>query len=67
LHRFSTGDIKLSLWLEHVTDGEREKISAFDSIVTVVEPELSMFDFKLYVILPLTNIIEANVEVGLSA
>jgi len=44
---FSTGDIKLSLWLEHVADGEREKISAFDSIVTVVEPELSMFDFKL--------------------
>jgi len=44
---FRTGDIKLSLWLEHVIDGERNKISAFDSIVTVVEPELSIFDFKL--------------------
>ncbi|KAH9966253.1 hypothetical protein BGW80DRAFT_1342852 [Lactifluus volemus] len=44
---FKTGDIKLSLWLEHVAGGERQKVSAFDSIVTVVEPELSFFDFKL--------------------
>ncbi|KAH9983098.1 hypothetical protein BJV74DRAFT_980827 [Russula compacta] len=44
---FRTGDIKLSLWLEHLIDGERVKVSAFDSIVTVVEPELSIFDFKL--------------------
>jgi len=42
-----SGDIKLRVWLEHAIDGEREKISAFDSIVTVVEPELSIFDFKL--------------------
>lgn len=52
LHRFRTGDIKLSVWLEHVIDGERKKLSAFDSIVTVVEPELSIFDLKLYVTLP---------------
>jgi len=51
LHRFRTGDIKLRVWLEHVIGGEREKISAFDSIVMVVEPELSIFDFKLYVTL----------------
>ncbi|KAH9989023.1 hypothetical protein BJV77DRAFT_1019046 [Russula vinacea] len=44
---FRTGDIKLSVWLEHIIDGDREKISAFESIVTVVEPELSIFDFKL--------------------
>jgi len=44
---FRTGDIKLSVWLEHIIDGEREKVSAFESIVTVVEPELSIFDFKL--------------------
>ncbi|KAI0291908.1 hypothetical protein B0F90DRAFT_1774052 [Multifurca ochricompacta] len=44
---FKTGDIKLSIWLEHLIDGERKKVSAFDSIVTVVEPELSIFDFKL--------------------
>jgi|SRR6266850_672611 len=52
LHRFKTGDIKLSIWLEHIIDGERKKVSAFESIVTVVEPELSIFDFKLYVTLP---------------
>jgi len=44
---FRTGDVKLSLWLEHLVDGERQKVSAFDSIVAVVEPELSIFDFKL--------------------
>ncbi|KAI0261491.1 hypothetical protein BC834DRAFT_465749 [Gloeopeniophorella convolvens] len=44
---FKTGEIKLSVWLEHIIDGERQKISAFDSIVNVVEPELSVFDFKL--------------------
>jgi len=44
---FRTGDIKLSVSLEHMTDGERQKISAFESIVTVVEPELTIFDFKL--------------------
>ena len=54
LHRFKTGDIKLSVWLEHLIDGERVKVSAFESIVTVVEPELSIFDFKLYVTLPLS-------------
>jgi len=35
--------------LEHIIDGERKKIPAFESIVMVVEPELSIFDFKLYV------------------
>ncbi|KAI9454542.1 hypothetical protein BJY52DRAFT_719131 [Lactarius psammicola] len=44
---FKTGDIKLSVWLEHLIDGERQKVSAFDSIVAVVEPELSIFDMKL--------------------
>jgi len=44
---FRTGDIKLNVWLEHIIDGERKKISAFESIVMVVEPELSIFDFKL--------------------
>jgi len=44
---FKTGDIKLRVWLEYIIEGEKERISAFDSIVVVVEPELSIFDFKL--------------------
>jgi len=44
---FKTGDIKLSVWLEYLIDGEKQKESAFDSIVSVVEPELSIFDLKL--------------------
>jgi hypothetical protein len=65
LHRFRTGDIKLSVWLEHIVDGERQKVSAFDSIVTVVEPELSIFDFKLYVS-PLRHV-RGMTEVGFIA
>jgi hypothetical protein len=64
LYRFRTGDIKLSVWLEHIIDGERKKVSAFDSIVMVVEPELSVFDFKLYVT-PF-NMLEAVLKVGFS-
>lgn len=29
-------------------EGSTFKVEAFDSIVTVVDPELSIFDFKLY-------------------
>lgn len=64
LYRFRTGDIKLSVWLEHIIDGERKKISAFDSIVMVVEPELSVFDLKLYVT-PF-NMLGAILKVGFS-
>ncbi|KAH9068143.1 hypothetical protein EDB83DRAFT_632666 [Lactarius deliciosus] len=42
-----TGDIKLNVWLEYLTGDERQKVSAYDSIVAVVEPELSIFDLKL--------------------
>ncbi|THH18132.1 hypothetical protein EW146_g2809 [Bondarzewia mesenterica] len=44
---FKTGDTKLNLWLEHITEGKRYRVSAYDSIVTIVEPELSFLDFKL--------------------
>ncbi|ETW82852.1 hypothetical protein HETIRDRAFT_107017 [Heterobasidion irregulare TC 32-1] len=44
---FKTGDVKLNLWLEHITDGAKYRVSAYDSVVTIVEPELSIFDLKL--------------------
>ncbi|KIY66535.1 hypothetical protein CYLTODRAFT_423322 [Cylindrobasidium torrendii FP15055 ss-10] len=45
---FKTGDHRLNIWLENqVEGGEKYTVSAFDSIVTVVEPELSVFDFKM--------------------
>ncbi|TFY60027.1 hypothetical protein EVG20_g7576 [Dentipellis fragilis] len=44
---FKTGDIKLNLYLQHLADGEKYRIPAHESIVTVVEPEFSIFDIKL--------------------
>lgn len=44
---FKPGDIRLNIWLEHVADDEKYRVTAYDSIVTIVEPEVSIFDFKL--------------------
>ncbi|KAK0193678.1 hypothetical protein F5146DRAFT_1031796 [Armillaria mellea] len=44
---FKPGDLRLNIWLEHSFADEKYLVSAYDSIVTVVEPEISIFDFKL--------------------
>ncbi|KAG6909953.1 hypothetical protein DXG01_014222 [Tephrocybe rancida] len=44
---FKPGDIRLNVWLEHSADGETYRVSAYDSVVTIVEPELSILDLKL--------------------
>jgi len=44
---FKPGDIRLNVWLEHTVDDEKWRVTAYDSIVTVVEPEVSIYDFKL--------------------
>ncbi|KAG6854386.1 hypothetical protein C0991_007377 [Blastosporella zonata] len=42
------GDIRLNVWLEHSVDGQTYRVSAYDSVVTIVEPEMSILDFKLF-------------------
>jgi hypothetical protein len=44
---FKPGDIRLNIWLDHAVDDVKYRVQAYDSIITVVEPELSIFDFKL--------------------
>jgi len=44
---FKPGDIRLNIWLEHTVDDQKYRVTAYDSIVTVVEPEISIYDFKL--------------------
>ncbi|KAL4062849.1 hypothetical protein V8B97DRAFT_1916091 [Scleroderma yunnanense] len=44
---FKTGDLRLNIWLEHIVEGEKYRVTAYDSIVTIVEPETSWFDLKL--------------------
>ncbi|KAL1697046.1 hypothetical protein GGG16DRAFT_84667 [Schizophyllum commune] len=43
-----TGDIRLNVWLDYAADDTVYRVSAFEDIVQVVEPELSFFDFKLW-------------------
>jgi len=44
---FKPGDIRLNVWLDHTLEEGSWRIAAYDSIVTVVEPEVSIFDFKM--------------------
>jgi len=44
---FKPGEVRLDIWIDHTSGDERYRVSAYDSIVTVVEPEYSIYDFKL--------------------
>ncbi|KAF9266554.1 hypothetical protein L218DRAFT_922193 [Marasmius fiardii PR-910] len=44
---FKPGDHLLNIWLDHVIDNEKERVLVYESVVTIVEPEGSWFDFKL--------------------
>ncbi|KAG0708182.1 hypothetical protein DFH29DRAFT_522753 [Suillus ampliporus] len=44
---FKPGDLRLNIWLEHTVDDDEYRVTAYDSVVTIVEPEPSWFDFKL--------------------
>ncbi|KAI0787873.1 hypothetical protein C8Q74DRAFT_1254505 [Fomes fomentarius] len=41
------GEYKLNVWVEHVTEGQTYRVTAYDSVITVVEPEGSWLDLKL--------------------
>jgi len=45
--QFKPGDVKLKIWLE-VYDETQYRVSAYDSIVTIVEPEISLLDWQLW-------------------
>ncbi|KAH9856518.1 hypothetical protein C2E23DRAFT_881869 [Lenzites betulinus] len=45
---FKPGDYRLNIWLEHVADGKTYRVTAYDSIVSVVEPSGSWLDLKLW-------------------
>ncbi|KAI1797312.1 hypothetical protein LXA43DRAFT_1089189 [Ganoderma leucocontextum] len=44
---FKPGEYKLNVWIEHAVDGKTYRVTAYDSTITVVEPESSFFDLKL--------------------
>jgi len=44
---FRPGDYRLNVWVEHKSEKENQRVEAYDSIVTIVDPALSIFDFKL--------------------
>lgn len=44
---FKPGDLRLNIWLEHTVDDDKYRVTAYDSVVTIVEPEPSWLDIKL--------------------
>ncbi|KAJ6463246.1 hypothetical protein C8R47DRAFT_82751 [Mycena vitilis] len=44
---FKPGDIRLNIWVDHTLEDASLRLGAYDSILTVVEPEVSIFDFKM--------------------
>ncbi|GJE85518.1 hypothetical protein PsYK624_015970 [Phanerochaete sordida] len=46
---FKPGDLRLNIWIEHETDGEKYRVQAYDSIIRVVEPESSWFDIQMWI------------------
>ncbi|KAF8624518.1 hypothetical protein AX15_005830 [Amanita polypyramis BW_CC] len=44
---FKPGDLRLNIWLESSVDNEKFRVDAYDSVVKIVEPEISFFDFKM--------------------
>jgi len=46
---FTPGDVRLNVWLYHAVDETLYRVEAYDSIVTIVEPEKSILDLKLLI------------------
>jgi len=44
---FRPGDHRLNIWVEHTSVGDKQRVEAYDSIVTIVDPVLSILDLKL--------------------
>ncbi|EAU85543.1 hypothetical protein CC1G_06444 [Coprinopsis cinerea okayama7 len=57
---FKPGEHRLNLWVEHQIDDKKYRVEAYDSVVSVVEPEFSIFDIKLI----LTYLIVAGILGG---
>ncbi|KZS92505.1 hypothetical protein SISNIDRAFT_486529 [Sistotremastrum niveocremeum HHB9708] len=41
------GETRLHIWIDHAVSGTKYRVTAYDSIVTIVEAPLSIFDWKL--------------------
>ncbi|THH11017.1 hypothetical protein EW145_g929 [Phellinidium pouzarii] len=44
---FKPGDVRLNIWMSHSVDDKIYRVTAYDSVVTVVEPEVSIFDYQV--------------------
>ncbi|TFL04140.1 hypothetical protein BDV98DRAFT_602592 [Pterulicium gracile] len=44
---FKTGELRLNVWLEHTLGEEIVHANAYDAVVTIVEPPISILDFKM--------------------
>jgi hypothetical protein len=44
---FKPGDLRLDIWLDYAVDSTVFRVTAYGSVVKIVEPEMSIFDFKM--------------------
>ncbi|KAI5119003.1 hypothetical protein M0805_004413 [Coniferiporia weirii] len=44
---FKPGDVRLNIWMTHSVDDKLYQVTAYDSVVTVVEPEVSIFNYQV--------------------
>lgn len=44
---FKPGEVRLNLWLTHSVEDNVYHVTAYDSVVNVVEPEVSIFDYQV--------------------
>ncbi|KAH8117758.1 hypothetical protein DFH11DRAFT_1723786 [Phellopilus nigrolimitatus] len=44
---FKPGDVRLNIWLTHSVDDTVYRVVAYDSVVPIVEPEVSFFDYQV--------------------
>ncbi|EKM78673.1 hypothetical protein AGABI1DRAFT_114284 [Agaricus bisporus var. burnettii JB137-S8] len=45
---FKPGEARLNVWLEHAVEDQKYRVQVYDSIVTIVEPEISWLDWKMW-------------------
>ncbi|KIJ52537.1 hypothetical protein M422DRAFT_58680 [Sphaerobolus stellatus SS14] len=60
-HSESPGDYNLRVWVDHTIDQNIYRVFAYDGVVTVVEPESSLFDFKMLTTYLITALVLSGV------
>ncbi|KIY43771.1 hypothetical protein FISHEDRAFT_67587 [Fistulina hepatica ATCC 64428] len=56
------GEVRLDIWVDYMSESIMYRLHAFDSTVTVVEPEVSFLDFKMLTTYAMVTVILTGVS-----